>query len=194
MSTDLNAAQADMRFAYYRGAPGIFASAAAWLVAAVVALQGSPKHAVWVLFAGGMLIYPVGVLLTKMLGRPGKHEPGNPLASLAFANTVWLIFSLPLAYGVSMLRMEWFFPAMLLVIGGRYLTFDLLYGMRIYWVLGLALAIAGYLLASTRAPAAVSAFVGAAIEAAFAGAIMIRGRHEAQPSHSFKPKPLGGSA
>jgi hypothetical protein len=194
MGTDLDAAQADMRFGYYSGAPGIFASAGAWLAAAVVALQVSPKQAVWVLFVGGVLIHPVSVLLAKMLGRPGKHEAGNPLAALAFASTLWLIFSLPLAYGISILRIEWFFPAMLLVIGGRYLTFGSLFGMRIYWVLGLTLAIAGYLLGSTRALPAMSAFVGSGIEAAFAVAVLVLGRHEVRSNNSFKPKPLRGSA
>jgi hypothetical protein len=183
-----------MRFGYYSGALGIFASAGAWLAAAVVALQASPEQAVWVLFVGGVLIHPVSVLLAKMLGRPGKHEAGNPLAALAFASTLWLIFSLPLAYGASILRMEWFFPAMLLVIGGRYLTFGSLFGMRIYWVLGLTLAIAGYLLGSARALPAVSAFVGAGIEAAFAVAVLVLGRHEVRSNNSFKPKPLRGSA
>ena len=83
---------------------------------------------------------------------------------------------------------------MLLVIGGRYLTFDSLFGMRIYWVLGLALAIAGYFLGSTRALPAMSAFVGAAIEAVFAVAVLILGRREVRSNNSFKPKPLRGSA
>ena len=194
MGTDLDAAQADMRFGYYSGAPGILASAGAWLAAAVVALQASPKQAVWVLFVGGVLIHPVSVLLAKMLGRPGKHASGNPLAALAFSTTLWLIFSLPLAYGASILRIEWFFPAMLLVIGGRYLTFGSLFGMRIYWALGLALAIAGYLLGSARVLPAVSAFVGAGIETAFAVAVLVLGRHEVRSNNSFKPKPLRGSA
>ena len=194
MGTDLEAAQADMRFGYYSGAPGIFASSAAWLAAAIVALQVSPKQAVWVLFAGGVLIHPIGVLLAKALGRPGRHGPGNPLAALAFATTLWLIFSLPLAYAASILRLEWFFPAMLLVIGGRYLTFGSLFGMRVYWVLGLTLAAAGYFLGSTGALPAVSAFVGAAIEAAFAASVLALGRHEVRSNNSFKPKPLRGPA
>lgn len=184
--TDLSSAQADMRHGYYSGAPGIFASATAWLAAAVIAWQGSPKQAVWVLFGGGMLIHPVGVLLTKLLGRPGKHTPGNPMASLAFASTAWLIFSLPLAYGASLLRIEWFFPAMLLIIGGRYLTFDAMFGMRIYWGLGLTLAVAGYALGSMRALPEASAFVGASIEAVFATAIFLRGRREVRELHSPK--------
>ena len=178
MTTDLAAAQADMRHGYFSGATGMFTSAAAWLAAAIVALRMSPQQAVWVLFAGGVMIHPVSVLVTKALGRPGKHQPGNPLAALALANTAWLIFSLPLAYAVSLLRIEWFFPAMLLVIGGRYLTFAPMFGLRIYWPCGFALAGAGVLLGRAGAEPALSAFTGSFIEAAFAAAIAVldRGR------------------
>jgi hypothetical protein len=178
MGTDLDAAQADMRFGYFSGAPGILVSAAAWLTAAIVALRVSPRQAVWVLFVGGALIHPVSVLLARMLGRPGKHAPGNPLAGLAAATTLWLIFSLPIAYGASVVRIEWFFPAMLLVIGGRYLTFGSLFGLRLYWALGLTLAIAGGFLGFAGAFPAMSAVVGAAIEGAFGVAVLVLGRHE----------------
>lgn len=194
MGADLNAAQADMRFAYLSGGPGILVSAAAWLTAAFFALHADSKQAVWVLFVGGALIHPVSVLLAKVLGRPGKHAPGNPLAALAAATTLWLIFSLPLCYAVSVLRIEWFFPAMLLVIGGRYLTFALMFGMRVYWIFGLALATAGFFLGRASATPALTAFVGAGIEAAFAVSILLSGRHEVQHSDSAKPKPLGGTA
>ena len=194
MTTDLSRAQADMRFAYCSGASGMLASSIAWLCAAVTSIQASPKQAVWVLFIGGMLIHPAGVLISKLLGRPGNHSKGNPLGSLAWASTLWLIFSLPLAYAASLLRIEWFFPAMLLVIGGRYLVFSSLFGLRIFWACGLALAGAGYFLGQAKASPTLSAFSGAGIEAAFAAAIFALHRHESRPNNSFKPKPLRGSA
>lgn len=177
-----------MRFAYCSGASGMLASAIAWLCAAVATVQASPKQAVWVLFIGGMLIHPLGVLISKLQGRPGNHSKGNPLGSLAWASTLWLIFSLPLAYAVSMLRIEWFFPAMLLVIGGRYLVFASLFGMRIYWLCGLALAAAGYLLVRTGAAPTRSAAVGAGIEFLFAAAIFVLDRREARSSHSVRAR------
>lgn len=181
MGTDLAQAQADMRHAYYGGAAGMLASSLAWACAAIAAVQASPRQAVWVLFVGGMLIHPVGVLVSKALGRPGQHARDNPLGALAWASTLWLIFSLPLAYAVSLLRMEWFFPAMLLVIGGRYLVFSSLFGMPVYWACGLSLAGAGYLLGSTGAAPATSAVAGAAIEVAFAAAIFALHHREARP-------------
>lgn len=156
----------------------MLASAIAWAVAGLVALNSSPKNAVLTLFVGGMLIHPVGVLLTKALGRSGSHARTNPLGALALEGTFLMLLCLPLAYVVSLFRAEWFFPAMLLVIGGRYLTFSTLYGMRLYWACGAALAIAGFLLARFNAPLAMGAFAGAAIEAVFAAVIFAAARKE----------------
>lgn len=172
-------AQRDMRQAYFSGAPGMLASALAWAVAGATALQFSAASAVLVLFAGGMLIHPVGVLLCKALGRSGRHARSNPLGALALEGTVWLILCLPLAYAVSQFNVKWFFPAMLLVIGGRYLTFCSLYGLRIYWACGATLALAGYLLAASKTQPHVAAFAGAAIESAFACAIALSARQAA---------------
>lgn len=176
--TDINAAQQDMRRGYVSGASGILASSFAWFAATYAAWRISPEQAVWVLFVGGALIYPASVVIARLLRAPGSFTKGNPLAGLASANTAWLIFSLPLAWVVSLQRLEWFFPAMMLVIGGRYLTFATLYGMRLYWVLGMALAGAGVLLGWTGAAPALSALTGASIEFAFA--IVAFGLHARQ--------------
>lgn len=172
-------AQRDMRDAYFSGAPGMITSATAWLVAAVFAWRVSPERAVWVLFIGGMLIHPVSVLLTKALGRSARHSRGNPFATLALASTFWLVLSLPLAYAVSLVRIEWFFPAMLFVIGGRYMTFSTMFGTRVFWVCGAALALAGYWLGRMLAAPYVTAFTGAGIEAVFAIAIFYGARRTA---------------
>lgn len=169
-------AQADMREGYYSGAAGILASALAWSVAAGFAFFSTPSHAIWALLGGGMLIHPVGLLICKLLGARGAHTKGNPLGLLAGASTFWLIFSLPLAYVVGLQTAAFFFLAMLLVIGGRYLVFGTLYGMRLYWALGLSLAAAACLLAVLGAPAQYAALAGAALEWAFGIACLARHR------------------
>jgi hypothetical protein len=161
-------AQLDMRRAYLDGAPGMLASALAWAIAGAMALLDTPAHAVLALFAGGMFIFPVGVLLAKLMGRTGQHDKANPLGSLAMEGTVWMILCLPLTYAISLDHMGWFFPAMMLVIGGRYLTFKSLYGLRTYWICGATLVVAAYLIAAAKQPVFVGAFAGAAIEAGFA--------------------------
>lgn len=169
-------AQREMRTAYYGGAPGMLTSAGVWTVAGAVALWQTPERAVWALFIGGLIIHPLSVIFTKVMGRSGTHSKQNPLGTLALATTFWMIMCLPLAYGVSLRRIEWFFPAMLMIIGGRYLTFSTIFGTRLYWLCGGTLAMAGYLVATINASPAVGAFVGAAIEAAFAIVIFVHAR------------------
>jgi hypothetical protein len=164
-------AQQDMRGAYYSGATGGVTSATAWLIAALVATFASPKAGILTLIFGGMLIFPASVLLCKVMGRSGKHSKNNPLAPLALEGTFWMTLSIPVAIGAALYRVEWFFPAMLLVIGGRYLTFATLYGMRIYWAFGATLAIAALPLVVFEAPVFIGAYTGALIEYAYGIAI-----------------------
>lgn len=171
-------AQADMRHGYCSGGAGILASAIAWSCAAGTAIFTSPHRAMWVLLIGGVLIYPASVLICRLLGARGNHGKGNPLGSLAGASTFWLVFSILVALVLGLLQVQWFFPAMLLVIGGRYLCFATIYGMRLYWSLGLVLAAAGLgygglVLASVSVPVAASAITGAGIEALYAAACLV---------------------
>lgn len=87
-----------------------------------------------------------------------------------------------------------FFAAMLLVIGGRYLVFATLFGMRLYWVLGLVLAGAGFMLGWRGAPASAVVGTGAAIELVFAAFGVVQHRHWVGPNNSSRPTPLSGSA
>lgn len=166
------AAQHDMRTAYLGGAPGLFVSGTVWAVSGLVCLWRSPQAAIWALYAGGVLIHPLSVVLTRLLGRSGSHDRGNPLGALAMASTFWMILMLALAYGIALWRIGLFFPAMLCIIGGRYLTFATLYGGKLYWICGAALALAGYGLATLHAPPAAGAFAGAAIEIVFGGIVL----------------------
>ena len=169
-------AQADMRSAYLSGAPGVLISGLVWLVAGIVAARNSETAAVLALLFGGAAIHPLAVLLTKLLGGSGKHSTGNALGSLASEGTFWLLAGCTIAYGMHALRIEWFFPTMLLVIGGRYLTFQTLYGLRLYWVCGAVLSAAGLGLALARAPVVIGAFAGAGIEIVFAAALFVHAR------------------
>jgi hypothetical protein len=173
-------AQRNMRHGYLNGGPGVLASSLVWLSAGVVALTRSPDMSIATLFIGGMFIHPLGILIAKALRRPGGHAPGNPLGVLAFEVTVPMLLALPLVYAVSRLNLGWFFPAMLFVIGGRYLSFATQYGMRVYWACGAVLALAGYGLYATGASFAAGAFTGGAIELLFAAFILATARTEAQ--------------
>jgi hypothetical protein len=175
----IETAQADMRRAYFAGATGVAASAVAWLAAALTGYLAGPRAAIGALFIGGMLIHPVAMLLSKLAGRPGTHSRGNPLARLALESTVWLLLSIAVAFLAASHKLEWFFIAMLLTIGGRYFTFATLYGLRIYWVCGAILPLAGLGLLALGASSAVISLAGGAIELTFAAVIFAGERQRA---------------
>lgn len=160
--------QKDMRTAFMDGAPGMLVSASVWIVAGLVFLRVGAEQGIWALLIGGALIHPVTTIVLKLLGRTAKTSAGNPLNTLAFASTIWLIVCCVLAYGLSRANVAWFFPAMMLTIGSRFLTFHTLFGHRLYWVCGGALIVAGYFCASMKLTPPQAAFVGGAIEATFA--------------------------
>lgn len=163
----ISQAQTDMRKGYANGSVGIIVSGIVWLISAIVTYQYSAKQAVWTLLIGGMFIYPLSVLLSKAIGLSGTHTKGNPLGNLAMEGTIFMLMCLPLAFGLSLQHTEWFFQGMLLIIGGRYLTFASIYGNRLYWVLGAVLGVAAYLLFSFKTQPFGSVLTGSLIEIAF---------------------------
>ena len=173
-------AQANMRHGYFGGAAGLASSAVIWLLAGSAAAVRDPNTGVMVLILGGMLIHPLAVLGSKLLGRPGAHDRTNPLAPLALEGTVILLLGVLVAFALSRFQVELFFPSMLLVIGGRYLTFQTLYGRRVYWLCGGILIPLGLLAATLKFPVAVCAFAGGLIEAAFALLVFVQIRRDAK--------------
>jgi len=168
--------QKDMNDAYYFGVPGIIASGSIWLLAGLVSLLQGPFVGIAALVFGGTLIFPVSVLLCKLLGRSGKHQKDNPLASLAIEGTVWMLLSIPIAVVAGLYKPEWFFPAMLLVIGGRYLTFNTLYGNRVFWLFGASLVVSSSVLVMVDAPVYVGGITGGAIELIFALVVLVQAK------------------
>ena len=164
-------AQADLRKGYADGALGVLASGMVWITAALVAFLVSSQTAIWTLFFGGMLIHPLGLLLAKLAGIQGSHSKRNPLGQLVMETTIFMLMCIPLALLLSLQNHAWFFQGMLLIIGGRYLTFSTLYGIKTYWLLGGLLGAASFALFFLKASPAVSALSGSIIEIGF-GAFM----------------------
>lgn len=162
----LEKAQTDMCKGYAFGSLGIVTSGMMWLVSAFVSHYYSPKLAIWSLLIGGALISPVSNILGKLIGLKG-HSAWNPLKNLAMENTIWMLMCIPIAYGLSTQNVAWFFQSMLLIIGGRYLTFSTLYGKKSYWALGATLGVFAYLLFSLHAQSFVTLVAGGSIELFF---------------------------
>lgn len=175
----MDALQRDMRSAFLDGAPGMLVSAVVWLLAGTVCARYGMHAAVWTLLVGGALIHPVSTIALKLSGKSARAPKGSALTHLAMATTAWLIVGCVLCYGLYTANPAWFFPAMLLVIGSRYLAFQTLFGHRLYWLCGAALIAAGWLCASAGISPAATAFVGSAVEGTFAGILLLSARRAA---------------
>jgi hypothetical protein len=160
-------AQKEMRINYADGSIGVLVSGFIWLFSAAISLQYSGKLAVWVLFLGGMFIFPLGMLLSKILGLKATHSKGNLLGTLAMEGTILMLICIPLAILMSFQKTEWFFQGMLLIIGGRYFTFNTIYGIKLYWILGATLGLAGYLSFVLKISAFGTLITGSLIEICF---------------------------
>jgi hypothetical protein len=163
----LTAAQTNMRSEYRNGATGVLVSGIVWLTTAGVIYTVSTKQAIWILLVGGALIHPMSTLLNKIMGLNAATNNDNPLTGLAMEGTVFMLMTIPIAYGLSLLRAEWFFQGMLLIIGGRYLTFRTLYGNKLFWVLGGLLGVSAYGLFVTNMHLLVTTLTGGLLEVCF---------------------------
>jgi len=162
----LDTVQADMRKGYADGAFGIITSGIMWLGSAVVSYSYTPNQAIWALLIGGALISPVSGIFEKIAGLKG-HSDGNPLKNLAMESTIWMLMCIPIAYGLSIQNVDWFFQAMLLIIGGRYLTFASLFGRKLYWILGATLGLSAFLLFRWQVQSFGTLLTGAFVEILF---------------------------
>lgn len=168
--------QKDMRIAYLGGGTGIFASGLIWFISGLSGLYLTKQTSILIFFIGGMLIYPLGILSAKLLKRSGKHKDNNPLAKLALESTAILFIGLFIAYAVFQTQQLWFYPIMLMIIGVRYLVFQSIYGIKLYWVLGLLLIVSGVLCLMSNQPFHFGGIIGGVIELIFGIVVITKER------------------
>lgn len=136
-------AQADVRRVHRGGFSGPLVSAVIWFAAAATYQWGSPGAAMTVLFLGGILIFPLTVLVLKIMGGPAGLPKGHPSTSLAIQSAATVPLGLLVAIHLGALAPALFFPAALILVGAHYLTFISLYGMPLYRALAGALVAIG---------------------------------------------------
>lgn len=136
-------AQRDVRTTYLGGFAGQLVSGLIWLASAALAVTRSPKAGILVLVFGGMLIYPLTLLTLRLMGRPASLPGDHPMNALARQIAFLVPIGLPLIAAATLYRLNWFYPAFLVVVGAHYLPFTFLYGMRQFTFLGAAMIAAG---------------------------------------------------
>lgn len=176
---DIRDAQREVREVYLHGAPGALVSAVLWTVSAALSTWVSPRVGAWMLALGGALIFPVLQLVLKGMGRRTSLRPENPLAALAMQSAFIIPLCLPVVAGAALYRADWFYPALMIVVGAHYLPFVTLYGMGLMYALAGALITAGLML-GLYGPriVALGGWVGAAILGGFALVFAVASKRE----------------
>jgi len=139
---EIHDAQREVRTVYRGGFYGQVVSAVLWLTAAALGTWHTPRAAILTLVLGGFFIFPLTMLLLRISGRRAVLSPANSLRYLAMQVAFTLPLSLPLVGAAAVARLNWFFPAFMIVLGAHYLPFTFLYGMRLFSVLA-GLLVAG---------------------------------------------------
>lgn len=182
----IHVAQLEMRRHFVGGFFGQLTSGLVWLGAATLATWGTPRAAITWLVVGGMFIFPVTTLLLRLARTPRALSHDNALVALGAQVAFVLPLSMPLLLPVARYRLEWFFPAMMVLVGAHYLPFVFLYGMRMFGVLcallvslGVAIALYG------RGAFADGAWVTAALLLVFAfvGRTLVQPARHPVPGH-----------
>ncbi len=174
-------AQRHIRHTYVGGAPGVLVSALVWLVAAVVEIRTDTATGFAALFIGGMAIFPLSRLVAAIFFRRRGRAASNGLTGIALESTIAMIGGLFAAW--LLLRAgtpELVFPVAAIAVGTHYFPFKTLYGDRIYWLLAAAITLAGFagIFAADVLPVG-TAFIVAAVEAAFGIVMLMRSKPEA---------------
>jgi hypothetical protein len=92
-----------------------------------------------------MSIFPLTLLVLRLMGRRA-FSPRDPLNGLAMQIAFIVPLCLPVAGAAALHHINWFYPAVMIVLGAHYLPFTFLYGMRQFLALGALLITAGLLI------------------------------------------------
>lgn len=125
-------AQREVRTVFVGGFWGQLVASAFWLTSAALGTWVTPRAAIFTLVVTGVFIFPVTQLLLRLTGRPASLASANPLGNLAMQIAFTLPLSMLLLVPVTVFRLHWFYPALMILVGAHYLPFTFLYGMRMF--------------------------------------------------------------
>jgi len=144
---DIQDAQREMRSVYIGGFWGQLVSSVIWLVSAALGTWVSPKASILTIVIGGFFIFPLTQLLLRLSGRRARVSKENTFHSLGMQVAFVLPFSMLLLVPVGLYNLNWFFPALMVLLGAHYLPSATLYEMRMFLFLAGILIGAGVVIA-----------------------------------------------
>lgn len=138
---DIQDAQREVRSVYIGGFLGQLLYSILWLASAALGTWVSPKASILTIVVGGIFVFPLMQMMLRLSGRRASTSRGNPFHWLGMQIALVLPFSMLLLVPVGLYRLNWFFPALIILLGAHYLPFATSFGMRMF------LFLAGFLLA-----------------------------------------------
>ena len=139
----LDEAQQDITRAHVGGGPGAIVSGFVWLAAGLVLQRQGFGPGFTALFFGGMLIFPIATLTSRLLFRRGAESAGNRLGRTALESTIAMIGGFFASWLFLPVRPDYVFPLAAIAVGTHYFAFRTVYGDALYWVLGGLITAAG---------------------------------------------------
>jgi hypothetical protein len=144
---DIQDAQRESRSVYIGGFWGQLVSSIIWLVSAAVGTWVTPKASILTALIGGFFIFPLTQLMLRLSGRRASLSRENSFNNLGMQVAFVLPLSMLLLVPVGLYNLNWFFPALMVLLGAHYLPFATLYGMRMFLFLAGILIAAGVVIA-----------------------------------------------
>lgn len=138
---DIQDAQREVRFNAIGGFWGQLFYSILWLTSAALGTWVTPKASIATIVVGGFFGFPFVQMMLRLSGRRASTSRENPFHWLGMQIALVLPFSMLLLVPVGLYRLNWFFPALMILLGAHYLPFATSFGMRMF------LFLAGILLA-----------------------------------------------
>lgn len=182
-------AQQEMRARFVGGFYGQLVSGLLWLASAILATWNTPRAAIISLVVGGFFIFPITELLIRVAGERTSLSAANSLRQLGIQVAFVLPLSMPLLLPVGLYRLNWFYPAMMILLGAHYVPFVFLYGMRMFGILAALLLGGGVLIGMYMTSSfSAGAWYTAAVLLVSAGVGKAITRHEFPGRGNFSPQ------
>jgi len=140
---DISDAQRDVRTVFVGGFAGQLVSSAVWFLSAALATWHSQRAAIETLVFGGVFIFPLTQLLLRLMGRPYALPKGHPMNALGMQVAFTVPFTLPVVGAATLHNQNWFYPAVMVVVGAHYMPFIFQYGMWQFGILAASMIGAG---------------------------------------------------
>ncbi len=118
-----------------------------YLVSAALGTWVTPKASILAVVIGGFFSFPLMQIVLLLSGRPARVRRDNPFHWLMMQVALVLPFSMLLLVPVGLYRLNWFFPALMILVGAHYLPFATAFGMRMFLFLAGTLIAMGVVIA-----------------------------------------------